>query len=546
MLLSYSSIELCTARELYQLILPLPKVYDLSTSNTTISASRKVPNLPLLRWDTFLNDALMASSLIDNVAHKFYTADNLQPTVRSENQTVAQFLRLMNEINNQRLKKLPRPEKWGERGRCHATLGEPDAIRFCADDKQKLEDINETEVITVVEIKPEQLMVNIIAGTEIDDNGQVKLTDVSEDIIELYETAVYAPTYEKNAHHEYEKIKLMIRQAFGYMVVNKLRYGMITTYARTWFLRRDDPQNPNNPNDLYVSPMIPTNRRHTDNQASFLECMYYFEDISRDNPTIDSSESPPTTDYEDDQESYSSDHPDQPSDNDKDDEFKPSKRQKTIKPIERKSTRNTRSGLKVSTRGAKKDNIKKFNRQSDDLLLVNMKNYDCGLFCFGKTLGFGRSGRVIEARLFRNSGALKMVDLYKNMVKLEEMLNEIKTYDVILKKIQGIYIPKLIKFGVLHEAFVFILTSLAGESFASKKRDITEVEKQSAVNGLLAIHALGVKHGDIRLENIMVNRNSLTGRSRVWWVDFAWSKITDNAEVLKMELHELESLLRQC
>jgi len=107
-----------------------------------------------------------------------------------------------------------------------------------------------------------------------------------------------------------------------------------------------------------------------------------------------------------------------------------------------------------------------------------------------------------------------MVDLYKDDVKLEEMLNEIKIYDVILKIIQGIYIPKLLKFGVLHEAFVFMLTSFAGESFASK-RDITEVEKQSAVNGLLAIHALGVKHGDIRLENIMVDRNSLTGRSCV-------------------------------
>ncbi|RIA79596.1 hypothetical protein C1645_840313 [Glomus cerebriforme] len=297
--------------------------------------------------------------------------------------------------------------------------------------------MNETEIVTVVEIKPEQLMVNIIARSKIDDNGQVKLTDVSENMIELYETVVCAPTYEKNAHHEYEKIKRIIRQAFRYMVVNKLRYGMITTYARTWFLRH--------------------------NQASFLECMYYFEDISRENPTIDSSKSPPMTDYEDDQDSYTSDHPDQPSDNDEDDEFKPSKRQKTSKPIERKSTQNTQklaqSSLKVNTWDAKKDNIKKFNHQSDDELLVNMKNYDCGLFCFGKTLRFGRSGRVIKARLFRKSGALKMVDLYKN------------------------------------------------ESFASKKRDITEVEKQSAVNGLLAIHALGVKYGDIRLENIMEIEN---------------------------------------
>jgi serine/threonine protein kinase len=132
----------------------------------------------------------------------------------------------------------------------------------------------------------------------------------------------------------------------------------------------------------------------------------------------------------------------------------------------------------------------------------------------------------------------------KDNIKLEEMLNEIKIYDVIIKPIQGTYIPKLLKFGVLHEAFVFMRTSFAGESFVSIG-DITEVEKQLAVNGLLAIHALGVLHGDIRLENIMVDRNLLERRSRVWWVDFAWSKITDNnTEVL--ELTELESLLKQC
>ena len=70
------------------------------------------------------------------------------------------------------------------------------------------------------------------------------------------------------------------------------------------------------------------------------------------------------------------------------------------------------------------------------------------------------------------------------------------------------------KFGVLHEVFVFMLTSFAEESFVSK-RDITEVKKQLAVNGLLAIHALDVKHGDIRLENIMVDMNSLMEYSQV-------------------------------
>ena len=75
------------------------------------------------------------------------------------------------------------------------------------------------------------------------------------------------------------------------------------------------------------------------------------------------------------------------------------------------------------------------------------------------------------------------------------------------------------------------------------KRKITEEEKKLAIEGLLAIHTLGVKHGDVRLENIMVDRDSLTGHSRVWWIDFAWSKIIDNAKVLERELFELKRLL---
>ncbi|CAG8792388.1 553_t:CDS:1, partial [Gigaspora margarita] len=60
-------------------------------------------------------------------------------------------------------------------------------------------------------------------------------------------------------------------------------------------------------------------------------------------------------------------------------------------------------------------------------------------------------------------------------------------------------------------------------SFADIK-NITEKEKQFAIDGLLAIHTKGVKHGDIRLENIVIERNELTGDSNVRWIDFAWSK----------------------
>ncbi|CAB4434751.1 unnamed protein product [Rhizophagus irregularis] len=86
-----------------------------------------------------------------------------------------------------------------------------------------------------------------------------------------------------------------------------------------------------------------------------------------------------------------------------------------------------------------------------------------------------------------------------------------------------------------------MLTSFAGESFASKRNSITKEEKLLAIKGLQKIHALGVKHGDIRLDNIMMNR--LMDRSHVWWIDFALSEIIGNAEDLEAELFELRYLL---
>src|SRR5437016_4429143 len=148
------------------------------------------------------------------------------------------------------------------------------------------------------------------------------------------------------------------------------------------------------------------------------------------------------------------------------------------------------------------------------------------------------------AKFYEKIGVLKMVCLYKNEHLVTEMLNEIKIYLGSLIDIQEIFIPKLLKYGVLHEAFVFIFTSFAGKSFADLENDVTKEEKELAILGLQAIHARGVMHGDIRLENIMVKRDELVvGKTLVWWIDFAWSRMGCNEKELNMELIELKRLL---
>jgi tRNA A-37 threonylcarbamoyl transferase component Bud32 len=72
--------------------------------------------------------------------------------------------------------------------------------------------------------------------------------------------------------------------------------------------------------------------------------------------------------------------------------------------------------------------------------------------------------------------------------------------------------------------------------------NITRKEKQLAIKGLQELHSKGVMHGDIRLENIMVKR-IVGDLTCVWWVDFGWSKITNNVKDLDRELTKLKYLL---
>ncbi|CAB5333015.1 unnamed protein product [Rhizophagus irregularis] len=57
-----SATGLLTERELFRLNLLLLKAYKMTTKSTYELASQKLPEIPLLQWKTFLNEALIASN----------------------------------------------------------------------------------------------------------------------------------------------------------------------------------------------------------------------------------------------------------------------------------------------------------------------------------------------------------------------------------------------------------------------------------------------------------------------------------------------------
>ncbi|CAG8474622.1 3967_t:CDS:2 [Paraglomus brasilianum] len=534
---------LITEQELFRTVIPDLSFVRIKTKSTVKSASRRVPNEPVEPWNAFLGGAFNASLSINAEDRKFYKPNFPQLSINSEDTTVDLFLKALDKVNDQRLASLKHPQMWCKSNQATIVKGEPDIVLIGAPDSTTLYSINASGIrlLATVEAKPNQFMSQIMQEI-INENDLLDDNDESE-LYSIYNLARGVRDHHTNNYSKYDKLRRIVHQGFGYMVVNDCQYGIIATLNQTWFICR----RPDNPSTLCISPAVSVNQLHTSNRASFWECLRYFEDLSMSNPTVHSD--PPIiitiSDISDDEGSDDQDDspppppPDKKGQKKKDSDYNPSCKCKF-------SSAGGSSGVSSRTRSKTNNtvivNYTELRETKEEILLKYMKNYDHNQFTFGHMLGYGRTGSVFETTLGRKTGALKMVALYKDQNKLEELLNEIKIYIGPLKEIQGIYIPRLLKFGVLHEAFVFILTSLAEEAFAIMGDNITRKEKQLAIKGLQKLHSKGVMHGDIRLENIMVKRKN-DGSTCVWWIDFGWSKMTDNVKDLNKELTNLKYLL---
>lgn len=83
----------------------------------------------------------------------------------------------------------------------------------------------------------------------------------SENLVEDYETQEQSGTAASPRD--------ALRQAFGYMRLNGYRYGVLSTYEQTWFLKRGDQDADH---DLMVSPTIAFNR----SEPTLLQCYLWF------------------------------------------------------------------------------------------------------------------------------------------------------------------------------------------------------------------------------------------------------------------------------
>lgn len=366
----------------------------------------------------------------------------------------------------------------------------------------------------------------------IDDNRLILAIEVKtkwtlsvDDIVEMHQDNL-----EDLAEHRVSPVSVIdpIKQIYGYMGHNKLQYGVLSTYERTWFLRR--PQD--NPGDLFISEAV----MNTATNPTLLQCLVYVMSLARHNPNSSSppeSPSPPSDDYE---------PPDKKDDGDS-----------TYHPPKGSLSRFGRGG-QSRDRGCAGQKAGSSNRDKRNQCNIGGKQGAAGsgqsegvlrLEDFGwdsfdviDVLGNGRCGTVFKAVLRGEKVAFKLCDLWQYPKYEKEMLTEVKTY-MSLEKLQGRTIPKLKGAGYTTGGFFAIATEIAGSPI--EVEELSDQERNDIVKALSDIHNHGVLHKDIRPENILIERHR--DGFKVMFIDFAFSERVSNKEEPRREVAALKVVL---
>ncbi|KAG0362078.1 hypothetical protein BG005_006735 [Podila minutissima] len=293
-----------------------------------------------------------------------------------------------------------------------------------------------------------------------------------------------------------------LRQAFGYMRLNGYRFGVLSTYEQTWFLKRGDQDADH---DLMVSPTIAFNR----SEPTLLQCyLWFIRQADADKRPLD-----PPTDTEMQKMR-------------KNEERRNDKRRKIGKPNkEKKPTKDSLPSLFSS---------RKTQSYSKETTRVILPAFDST-----KLISHDEYAQTYEASWQGHSVVVKKCDVWNQGPVVEELKHEARVYQV-LRTIQGRYIPELRIAGVADGMEIMLVTDFVGTDVSQERLDDSDQEKIKVA--LSAIHDLGVVHGDIRPQNILVQHDGPC--AQFYFVDFGMSRITADKTELNWEMDVLDLLLR--
>ncbi|KAG0292197.1 hypothetical protein BGZ96_004431 [Linnemannia gamsii] len=288
-----------------------------------------------------------------------------------------------------------------------------------------------------------------------------------------------------------------LQQIFGYMRLNGYSYGVLSTYEQTWFLLREGMT-------LMVSPTIVFNQV----EPSFLQCYVWF--IRQ----ADANQGPldPPSDQE--VETFL------------EDERQHRERGQKGSPYRSRMTRFKHS-MSLLTR-------RRTRSQSRNITRVIVPTFDCL-----EVISHDEHAQTYKSSWHGAEVIVKKCDIWNERQVMDELRHEALVYQA-LRSIQGLCIPRLRIAGVADGMEMLLVTDFVGTNICQERLEDSDREKIRAT--LAAIHDLGVVHGDILPQNIVVQRDGLN--TRYYFVDFGSSWIAADHTDFQKDTIALERLLQ--
>ncbi|KAJ3050557.1 hypothetical protein HK097_008503 [Rhizophlyctis rosea] len=272
---------------------------------------------------------------------------------------------------------------------------------------------------------------------------------------------------------------LHVEQAYGYLVVNNLGYGCLTTYDKWWFFKRD----PVNTEDLYISRPYYASSSGP-NSITVRQVLFYLASLApfatnvadpgngRTSPRLlDQSDSP---------------KPDSPS---------TARRFGGLRESAGSGGPEGSAGLGGGSSGG--------GGVSMEGTMVNAPELECSVdgLHLGPVIGMGRSGKVFRGAIGQVPAAIKFVDSAKTPMVHDRLQCEVSIYGK-LQELQGNTVPLLLSFGNCAGG-QFGWIALEEVAPAADQPAWSREDVEAAKSALRRVHEKGILHGDIRPENFI-------------------------------------------
>jgi serine/threonine protein kinase len=171
-----------------------------------------------------------------------------------------------------------------------------------------------------------------------------------------------------------------------------------------------------------------------------------------------------------------------------------------------------------------------------------------GQLQLGAALGAGATGDVYQGVYGGQAAAVKVMGQASSWRPAGSYKWEYTVYQQ-LGELQGSCVPRVLGHGLIdfYDEYFIALELLQGTPLARLPRPLDEEVCSGARAALSRLHARGVLHGDVRLENFVAVPSSSAGSGSRWRVvvlDFDSACLNASAADMREEVVELKRQLR--